>query len=243
MQMAKAPPPSAITDWGIPDPRKAAGYPPAAGTLPTEWAWEFLRRSEDYRRRWVQLIREQGHRVIVATDGTVRPVSKSEADAARSAGKTVKWSAPREVLRVEFRVHPSRKNETLDPREKHAPLFEGREIVHEILSEPEVKFPQVGILFDVSLPLKPQVDAAWNHLKKRSSHQPASRRPQFRKFTRYLRLLDFQAIGAPDPDIGERLFPNARDEQLRDLIRDTLDQAHGWQHDYLLIALHSSAYS
>jgi hypothetical protein len=72
--LAKATSRSATIDWGTPDPRDAAAYPSVAGTPPTHWAWEFLRRRDDYRRRWQQLNREQGHHAILGNHGTVRSI-------------------------------------------------------------------------------------------------------------------------------------------------------------------------
>lgn len=240
--MAKAPPLSAIAEWGVPDPRDAAAYLPVAGTRPSQWAWQFLRRRDDYRRRWQQLNREHGHHDVLDNDGTRRSVSRTEADAAITADKTVEWRSPQEVLRVEFRVYPSPENQTLDLRESCAPFFGA---IYQIRSISEVELPQVGILFDVSLPLPAQIEATRKLLTQLATEQPSQRpkRPQVDKLPRYLRLLDFQAVGAPDSEIGKHLFPNAKGERLRDLIRDSFDQAQHWQRDYLLIALRPSAHS
>jgi hypothetical protein len=70
-------------------------YPSVSGTPPTQWAWEFLRRRNDYRQRWQHLNSEQGRRTILDSHGTVRSLSKSEADAVLGAGLDVgislKW--------------------------------------------------------------------------------------------------------------------------------------------------------
>jgi hypothetical protein len=237
----------AIIDWGTPDPRDAVAYPSVAGTPPTQWAWEFLRRRDDYRRRWQHLNREQGHRAILGNDATVRSVSRSEADVALGAGETYEWRSPREVLREEFKVYPSLRNETLDPRESGAPLFEGVEVVYEVNIQPEpIVLPKVGIEFDVSLPIEAQLNAARKHLTQKAKEWPSSSqrvKPSRKKFPLYLRLLDFKAAVTKDREIGAHLFIGEEGEPLRHSIRDTLKAARRWQNDYLRIALHSPAAS
>jgi hypothetical protein len=241
--LAKAKSRPAITDWGTPDPRDKVAYPRCPETSLPQWAWELLRRREDYRKRWDQLNREHGHKAIVGDERT-SSISQADAHAALGADKMIRWRSVREVLRQEFRICPSRQNETLDPRETRVPLFEGAEIVYEIETEPEpLKLPQVGILYDVSLSLQPQIDATWKLLAERarewSSSAPRNVKPPLEKFPTYLRLLDFEAIATTDIEIGSHLFPGKSGEGLRDIINKTSKAARRWQDDYLLIALHS----
>ncbi|MBR0694067.1 hypothetical protein [Bradyrhizobium lablabi] len=44
----------AMSQWGTPDPRNASAYPDTDAPL-TLYAWQFLRRRPDYRKRWTQL--------------------------------------------------------------------------------------------------------------------------------------------------------------------------------------------
>jgi hypothetical protein len=146
-------------------------------------------------------------------------------------------------LRAEFGVYPSRQNETLDPRESVAPLFEGVEVVYEIGIQPEpIVLPKVGIEFDVSLSIQAQVNAARKHLTQKARNWPSSSQrvqPSQKKFPFYLRLLDFEAAVTKDREIGAHLFPRQEGESLRHSIRDTIKAARRWQNDYLRIAFHS----
>ena len=45
-----------MAQWGIPDPRQASGYPDPDTAPMAQWAWEFLRRSDDYREQWSETI-------------------------------------------------------------------------------------------------------------------------------------------------------------------------------------------
>jgi hypothetical protein len=253
--MAKAVTPPVISQWGTPDPHDKDAYPKVSETTYPQWAWELLRRRDDYRRCYEQLQRDGGYRRIVDAHinrenaNAAIHISREDANAAMSAGKTVEWRSIREALREVFKVYPSRKNETLDPRENGAPLFEGVEIVHEIEVQPNpIMLPEVGILFDVSLPIEPQLDGARKLLADKAKKwlpSPQKRvQPPIKKFPLYLRLLDFEAALTPDKKIGAALFPEAKAaETLRDSIRDTLNAAQRWQRDYLLVALHSRAIS
>src|SRR5262249_31900961 len=209
----------ATIDWGTPDPRDPNAYPSARGTSLTQWAWEFLRRDRDYRRRYEQLVRDRGHEHIQE----------------RKDGPQVHWRSPAEVLRQEFRVVVSVARGTNippDPRDSRPPLFEGAEIVYEVEVQPDpVKPPKILIEYDYSLPLEPQVEVARLRLMERAkewgSVEPRVR-IQIDKFPRYLRLLDFEAAAASDKEIGSHLFPSAEGERLRNLIRDNLEQAQRW---------------
>ena len=228
--MAKAAKRPATSEWGTPDPCNARAYPSVSGTLPTQWAWEFLRRRPDYRRRYEQLIGDRGRRKTCETQDD----------------RTTTWRSPAEVLRQEFRIYPSSQNSSLDPCLDERPLFEGVEVITEVEVENDApaNLPtKVRLEFDVTLPVEPQLDTARLLLLQRAGEWSSTRRikMQVDKFPRYLRLLDFEDAGASDKEIGEHLFPSVGGERLRNLIRDTLDAAQRWQRDYLLIAMHSSA--
>jgi hypothetical protein len=232
--MAEAASSPAITDWGVPDPRDASAYPEPTLTTPmTTWAWEFLRRSDDYRRRWLQLNVSRG----------VKEVSEMH------QGRATRWRSATEILREEFRIYAGTAagaNSTLDPRLAEPPLFEGAEIVVEVAVQSDpVKPPKVLIEFDATLPIEPQLDGARRLLHQRAKARPVwrSARPQIDKLARYLRLLDFDAEVAADEEIGEYLFPNFSGDQLRDAIRTNAQQARRWQSDYLILALHLPAAS
>jgi hypothetical protein len=117
--------------------------------------------------------------------------------------------------------------------------------VVEVQPDP-VKPPKILIEYDYSLPLEPQIEVTRLLLMERARELGSVKqrvKMQIDKFPRYLRLLDFQAAGASDKEIGRHLFPSAEGERLRNLIRDNLEQAQRWQRNYLPIALHPSARS
>jgi hypothetical protein len=216
----------AMRQWGTPDPRDASAYPDTDAPL-TQYAWQFLRRRPDYRKRWTQL---------------------QSSGLAESDGRVELWRSAEQVLREEFKVRSTFANETLDPHSNVPPAFDRMAAVEIIVRSRPTQLPKVGIEFDVTLPIRAQLVAARQLLQRRADRYrttndvPAwpSKRPRVEKLTPYLRLLDFEEAGASDQEIGAALNPNKSGESLRDVIRKQLDAAHKCQEQYLLLAWHSA---
>ena len=233
------------TAWGTPDPRGAEAYPKVLGTPMPQWAWEFLRRRQDYRERWNHLIRPfldgRGNLDLSA----VRRHNRDALTHAATGKPRCRWAPPWDALRDEFRVYSTNASNvgTLDPRLELPPAFDGlgttEVLVH---SSAPVKPPQVLIEFDVTLPIEPQLESARRELLRQAEKQPSLPPMQIDKFPRYLRLLDFKEARTPNREIGRCLFPgSAPGESLRTSIRQNLKAARHWQTNYLSIALHSMA--
>jgi hypothetical protein len=219
--MAEAASRSVITDWGTPDPRDADAYPARAASL-QQFAWEFLRRRQDYRRRWQQLTTDHGHKQSGIGQG----------------GRAARWRSAAEVLREQYRVH-----DAPDPRVDRPPLFEGADVVVEVqVQHTPVLPPKTLIEFDVTWPIELQLDGARRLLQQRAKATTTSR-PQTDKLVRYLRLLDFFEEDAADREIGKYLFRSLVGEHSRDAVRTNFNQARRWQADYLILALHTPAAS
>jgi len=243
--MAKASQRHAKNEWGTPDPRDADAYPkPTSATPMAQWAWEFLRRRSDYRAWWDRLVRP----FIDGRGGydeaaVYRHIVESDASVRRKGGT---YLAPWEAMRREFRVCGSPLNGVLDPRSNRPPFFEVVNVSRILALGNDVKIPEVLISFDVSLPLDPQLkdarrvlEYARRELPDRGEKSARSVKLRIDKFPDYLRLLDFEAAGAPDREISEHLFKNQSGERLRDTVRKTFAAAHRWQDDYLIVALHN----
>jgi hypothetical protein len=241
--VAKAANRSPISDWGVPDPHDRAAYSETA-TWP-EWAWQFLRRRDDYRQRWEEVVWP-----YINADGSWN-LDKEDRDAeeeeirARREGRAFCWRHPLQIMRDEFKVYSvglPGANASLDPRLEKPPGFEG-DCVAEVqgwsANPLESQFK-----IDYRLPLEPQLKAVANLARRRSQYlalrQPKDTAPQIDKFPRYLRMLDFHARKASHREIGQSLFPHTTDDRLSYLVRDTLKSAHRYQVDYLLLALRLS---
>jgi hypothetical protein len=225
--MAKSTFRPAIGEWGTPDPREADAYPIATRDTPmTMFAWQFLRRREDYRKRWTQLQR-------VGHDGLGDALSDD---------RPLHWRSAEETLHDEFRIYSTFANGTLDPRLNNAPGFDGVETIIEVIIQAEqINLPNVLIKFDLTLPIAPQVEAARRHLLRKAKSWPSwpSRKPRLEKLSLYLRLLDFHEERASEEEIDRALYLSLTGEQLRDTKRKNFDAAHNCQANYLKLAFHS----
>lgn len=213
----------AINDWGTPNPRDADAYPEKEMASLEQWGWEFLRRREDYRKRWAELVQP----FLDGNNGFDLALAR------RNSAGALPWDA----LRDEFRVsgHPTvdatQFNITLDPRRVSPPWFDGLGVTT-VHNQPVQPF-KVQFEIDRRLPIDPQLEQVRQFL-----HRPEEpHRLRIDKFPDYLRLLDFHAARTSDNEIGEYLFPDASGGRLGDLISKNLNAARRWQDDYLLIAL------
>jgi Proteobacterial transcriptional regulator-like domain len=230
------------TAWGTPDPRDLEAYPKVSGTPMPQWAWEFLRRRQDYRERWNELI----HPFLDGSGNLDRSaVRRHNLDALTHAatGKPrCHWAPPWDALRDEFRVYSTNDANvsTLDPRLRQPPAFAGRSPTVVYVHASAVEWPQVLLSFDVTLPIGPQLEGARQVLLCHQAERQHPSRMQIDTFPRYLRLLDFKEARAPNREIGDYLFSDSvQGEPLRKLIRQNLKAAQRWQNNYLGIALHS----
>jgi hypothetical protein len=234
--MAKGDRRSGTSSWGLPDPTDAAAYVKPAEAPMTAWAWEFLRRREDYRKRWQQLIgrflNEHGELDGVAID---REREAIETNALKN-GQPFEWKMPQVALGDEFGItFSSIGNIALNPRVSDPPPFKGVDMVVMVDRVDRVRPPKVLIEFDEALPIGPQISMARRELDRRAKRVKPIR-SQVEKFPRYLRMLDFQDIGALDAVIGRHLFPDQGGEKLRNSLRDTFEAAHRWSDEYRRIA-------
>jgi hypothetical protein len=233
--MAKAAPIFATGAWGTPDPRVESAYPPVAP--PGQWAWELLRRRNDYRNRWLELI----GRFLDDPDSTWL-----ENEMGIALGRLER------EFRIMFTTRPG-SNTALDPRIGTPPIFQGlvpviiEAMSPTLLSVEEYRAPRkIAFEIDETLPTGPQITAVVRYLEQRAKHfsaEHAQPRPPFRNFSRLLRLLDFDSKRASDKEIGAHLLPGAEGKSLHNWIDDNLKAARRWQNDYLLVALHPSAFS
>ena len=59
---------TATNRWNVPDWRKSTLYPKPDEVSDTQWRWEFLRRSDEYRRDW-EIYQEDPHPYKIAIEG------------------------------------------------------------------------------------------------------------------------------------------------------------------------------
>jgi hypothetical protein len=235
--MAKAAKRPAISEWGTPDPRDEAAYPKVATTTPRQWAWEFLRRREDYRIEWRRDVQPF---VGDLTGELIDNDQDAAGERARLEGRDFHWTHPMSRMRDKFYVFGGGLNPMVDPRNKHPPTFETQVVTQVDFQKHPGPEHEVLIRFDLRFPLEPQWHLVHKWLLAKQNPQPPIGRPQLRKFPLYLRLLDFQETRTSDKEIGAHLFPNMSGQKLHYLVRDNDQAARDWQRRYFQIAwLHS----
>jgi hypothetical protein len=260
-----------MAQWGIPDPRQAIGYP-GDGTPSVQWAWELLRRRDDYRAQWRDTIAPylgaDGDFDAAAWDRAMNKVRRR----AMETRQPYRIENPLRALGRNFGLHETTGG--LDPRRSDRPVFEARLISleswlgerarqEELRRQEEQsgqKLPQefrnaivspspwpLGeyeclVTFNVSLPLKPQFEAAEKLLQGFVREVPPDRlipagRSRVDKYVRYLRILDFETVAELDAVVGRHLFPTDDPEQRRIQLRDSRAAAKDWQRGYMRLVV------
>jgi len=192
-----------MIDWGVPDWTGEENYPAPDGQGEIcVWAWEFLRRWNEYRDFWLKKIQpfiDMGGRISRDTAGNCWPHL--------------------EELRTRFGVEVPSPPQCSTPPHFIANAIRwvqnyGRESQEIWLNEHEVAF-----IFDLSRPLKSQFEMARDAAecekeRRRQAGEPKLSRARSRaeQYVTYLRILDAQESGAKPKDIAARLFHDLSDE-------------------------------
>jgi hypothetical protein len=243
-----------MAQWGIPDPRQASGYP-ADGTLFVQWAWEFLRRRDDYRAQWSETIAP-----YLGADGEFDEAAWDRAKEklfrqAAMAGQPCRVENPFKVLARNFGLHWTTGG--FDPGRSNRPVFEahlisfeswrsaqnrqeqlhrqeqerGQELPPELRREILNPSPrplgeyECSVTFNVAFPLKPQLEAAEKILQDFVRNVPPDRLVQ---------------PGRPQADKFARYLRVLDFDDIgprRAAVRDSRRAAGDWQRDYLSLVM------
>jgi hypothetical protein len=246
--MAESARPVATNLWGTPDPRDADAYPKETASNEV-WAWEFLRRRDDFRKLWqrrvLPMLPDTGGLSVERISVRIVRTEQEKLEAERELRNS---SLPLDDrLQDEFGIVGNRQNPTCDPRVRCPPTFGGRAVVKVDWHSNEIEPPYIMLKFDARLPKDLLLKGAsyWIEWAKKEFHISGLENTRLRpdKFAQYLRLLDFRMANARDPEIGKHLFKSFSGNQLRKTIFDNLAAAERWQKDYITIAQHSSGRS
>jgi Family of unknown function (DUF6499)/Uncharacterized conserved protein (DUF2285) len=190
---------TAATKWGVPEWRDIAAYPhPKGRDRMLRWAWEFLRRNPEYRKRWENMASKFIDNEGYALDGSL-PVIKEFAERFGLVAPLI----------------PS------NPASKEPPWFKAS-MVRE-LRPPSValklKPTELGYVFDLTMPLEGQFARALWQAKSVQKGWVDRGRVQFRntrtradKYITYLRIIDAEDSGCSPREIRDKLFANMDNE-------------------------------
>ena len=216
-----------LPDWTDPN-----NYPDPTNTSRLEWAWQFLRRNQEYQRLWAKLIKPHYDPALV---------DASLARADREAGFRSVSNRPRlpEELELDeflqgfgiYTVPP-------DPSEPRAKLrFKSTRFaqsgrrgtapgwVYKITTT--LDDDEVLIWFDLDRPIETQLKKA-KELLTRSAAKKGHRQFRFRpeQYAKYLRLLDAKAVDARSSNIAKLIYPRVKntypDYEGKRRVRDEL---------------------
>lgn len=205
--------------WGVPNGLNASDYPQPEDLHPIQWWWEFLRRREDYRERWLthegacrcerrDWCRLQDFEDFHEFDRMIRERRERRPD----------WPSECIYSQIDFAIC-----HLLDPRHSRsaADLVGNIKIPGgQILGETEsglverLRGGKVIWEFDTSWPIAPQLERVRRHLQHYSDTLPgrmsgASDPPKFRhraeRWPKLLRVLDARDAGRKLAEIGTQI--------------------------------------
>ena len=202
--------PTRPPEW-LPDWRDPSAYPDPKATPGDQWAWEFLRRNPKYQHEyrtaeqsndaatWESMIESWGF------GGGCLPVNPSSNN----------W----EMMAYIDQGHGG----TTKKISMGAPTLESA-FVRELDPAGEaLKRNEVGIVFDLSFPIAPQIERIKTHLLRAQRGPRGSKfrdmRARVDLYQTYLRLLDAEATGVTIARIAKLLY----DHKSADLARRTVE--------------------
>lgn len=221
--------PSWLPDWRYEDE-----YPVLAATSKRQYAWEFLRRNPEYQADYlkcVKLCEQEGanHRYLKALglnitpplDDTPIPSMKFHISLYRTLSK---WGLAHYLLDPSFECHDTADLDFISRLGRFNIAVESTQIITDLIAANDHVIEQIPLdggilpsdseipwLFDINLPIEPQIIAANNLLdeiqKSAFGKKQIAAKSEINKFNSYLRLLDADAIGASNKEIMEEFWP------------------------------------
>lgn len=213
-----------MTDWGIPDWRDAAAYADTSAWSHERWRWEFLRRREDLRRDYLELLREKSG-------------AKDVAELLRSPDGWPQFIATRGLSRYGYDFLPNpRVSDHPEAILKYAStsqLSSGLHTyfdVHGVPAYAEGVFfsPEEAVwVFDLTADLDTQIEAARDALRPfmiRPHLKPKKERNHRRNWPTYLRVLDARTDGATLFEVAT-ILPKTYSSRDEKTAHNVIDQA------------------
>lgn len=198
--------------WGLPD-WKIAGEYPAPGVSMRKWGWEFLRRRADYRAAWL----ECAHRAELTPDGRLLLAT---------VGSYEEVETTRRQYGTSLVIDPRAQLSEWDLSQFLAfrPFGYGVGYREESIARAEQRAGKETRVFDLSLPLAPQLEAVGVILKRIQDERGgvrASPKNRVENWPRYLRVLDAHECGAEPAVIRKTLWPGLNKDagSKRDLLK------------------------
>ena len=186
----------ARTRWGLPDWESTKDYPDPGESMQL-WGWEFLRRRDDYRAIWTAC----EERAEAPSPGAVRTAMADDYAAMRrdyGMSRVIDATArlPAWLLHQLMWLGPY-----------------GYEVAYRSMesADADAADHKHAIMFDLKLPLAPQLQAAracLEFMQRELGDTPSSPKPRPEIWPLYLRVLDARDCGATFAKIAATLWPD-----------------------------------
>ena len=213
----------------IPDWKDAAAYPRVGTASLSEWSWEFLRRNETYRHDFAY-VKEQmarGKEEIWCIEGDLYHIAESDEP---EPGQTI-VPLPLALnekygLAAPFLFDPSlpysKFAKSIPPifsTSGSPPMIPYVKEIERIAPWKPADWNEVGVIFDLELPLETQwqrikkgLESRAVYLAKKEKIGLKRRKNAVNQYPAYLRAFDGRATGAENPEIARALFPEKSNE-------------------------------
>ena len=199
--------------WGLPD--WVGGEYPTPNCSILRWGWEFLRRRDDYRALWIA----NEHRAEPIPDG---PLTTAVDD----------YQAARGTYGMSRVVDPRAQLSDWDLSQflNFKPYGYGVGYHDENTFRADHRAGKRAIMFDLRLPLAPQLEAARDFLQRLQNERvdvQASHKNRVENWPRFLRVMDARECGATFAIIAATLWP--KQDKSAQSARDLHTAAQGVQ--------------
>ena len=205
--------------------RNAEDYPSVDSLSPGRWAWEFLRRNQDYREDWEKKLEIWNSEVA---KGEIMAPNYPEVDDRRfniPAGIFSPFDECKARWGLSSYVNPDQDD----------PIKLGFEVSFGPLIGKEFIFdePQLMLRLDINRPISPQLNVSkpsllrfQKILKQNRVIEVVTPRGHRNQWTRYLRVLDARSAGASYEEIaGSVISEPGPDDDPRRIVEGILKQA------------------
>ncbi|MFM9889895.1 MAG: transcriptional regulator domain-containing protein [Rickettsiales bacterium] len=237
-----------VPAW-LPNWRDASQYPSPSNTSAARWAWEFLRRNQEYQHSWQTMIAP-----YITIDGEYDDDAAMEIvkrdRIKRKTLKEIHVVSPAKIFMKKFGI-----TTLCDPANKSPTIgFDTQSVSYLATSLDKPRRVQTVISqkdmivrFRMDWPLRPQIERAEKRLKERQQYlkkhhglQVKAPRLQSALYQDYLRVLDGRLCGSKAREIADSLFPSQPNEYpdfpITKRIRNYWDAAKKMQStEYLFI--------
>lgn len=215
-------------DW-----RDPSDYP-FEGFTNKQWAWEFLRRNEQYKRDWQDTLPEHLE-YIEDMKKQHLPTEHLEGYCSEDPDFLIPSMEAREKWGLTGLVNP----------EQDHPSFQALTFTTEFIRRRPLQDNEVNLTFDLNLPIKPQLERAFKFLSKIQKEQDRNIiRPKRHKenWVELLRIFDAYKLGAKPKLIASTLYPDLPnpypDYPMSDLVKKKFRQARKIiDEDYIKIVM------